>query len=239
MKFSILTLFPNFYDHFLFSIIKRATQKNLVSIEIINFRNFSSDKHQKVDDKPFGGGAGMVLQIEPIYYAIQSVLQNAAKINPKQKPHVVLLSPSGTLYDQKKAYELLEYEHLVLVCGHYEGFDERINHYVNEVISIGDYVLSSGEVASFVIMDSLIRLVNDVINQKSLENESFHKNSLLDYPNYTKPQSFLNHNVPKVLLSGNHKEIAKYRLFCQLFKTAVFRNDLYQKYLAKTKKKNS
>lgn len=223
MKISVLTLFPTFFDNFLkTSIIKRAIEKEIVEIEVINFRDFSKDKHKKVDDTPFGGGAGMVLTLQPIVDAINSVKTKESK--------VILLTPSGSLYKQKNAFEFSKFEHIILICGHYEGFDERINHYIDYQISIGDYILTGGETASLVLMESIIRLIPNVISSKSLESESFN-NYLLDYPNYTKPVEFDGHKVPQVLLEGNHQKIDFFRNEQRIIKTKTNRFDLYCEYI--------
>ena len=223
MKISILTLFPNFFnDFFNTSIIKRSIQNKFVEIEIINFRDFSKDKHMKVDSSPYGGGAGMVLMLQPIVDAIKSIKTSESK--------VILLTPSGELYNQEFANKLSTYKHLILICGHYEGFDERILNYVDFELSIGDYILTGGEVASLAVMESIIRLVPGVISSESLSHESFN-NNLLDYANYTKPYDFEGYKVPDVLLSGNHKEIEKFRLNSKIEKTKSNRSDLYNKYL--------
>lgn len=218
----ILTLFPNvFKEYFNTSIIKNAIDKNIVEINVVNFREFSKDKHKKVDDTPYGGGPGMVLTLQPIVDAI--------KFYKKPKTKVILLTPSGIKYCQKIAKAFAIPNDLIIICGHYEGFDERINHYIDYSISIGDYVLSGGELASMVLTDSIVRLYDGVINKNSLLNESF-ENNLLDYPVYTKPIEFDSHIVPNVLLSGNHKDIEKYRKQQQLLKTKNNRFDLYLKY---------
>lgn len=203
MQIDILTLFPNMFDGFLNeSIIKRAIEKEKVKINIINFRDFTNDPHGKVDDTPFGGGAGMVLQIEPIYNALESI--------KKEDSHIILLTPSGKTFNQKKAVELTNYQHLIIICGHYEGFDDRIKLLVNEEISIGNFILTGGELPAMMITDAVARLIDGVINKESLESESFTED-LLDYPVYTKPRDFKGMKVPEVLLSGDHKKIAEYR----------------------------
>lgn len=223
MKITVLSLFENFFNEFKkTSIIKKAIANNLVDIEIVNFRNFSKDSHNKVDDTPYGGGAGMVLTLQPIVDAINHVK------TPNSK--VVLLTPSGKTYNQQIANQLKTLEHLILICGHYEGFDERIINYVDYEISIGDYILTGGEIAAMAILDSVIRLIPNVISVNSLESESF-DNNLLDYPNYTKPYNFNGYKVPEVLLSGNHKEINKVRKEWQINKTKINRKDLFIKYL--------
>lgn len=223
MKISILSLFPNLFDSFInTSIIKRSIEKAIVEIEVINFRNFSKDKHKKVDDYPYGGGAGMVLCMQPIIDALNSIKKPTSK--------VILMTPSGNLYNQKKAYDLSLEDHLILICGHYEGFDERILHYVDYQISIGDYILTGGEVAAMVVIESVVRLIPNVINKQSLDCESFNDN-LLDYPNYTKPVDFNGYKVPDLLLSGNHQKINDFRQNARINKTKKNRFDLYEKFM--------
>ena len=203
MQIDILTLFPEMFEGFLTeSIIKRAIEKELVKINIINFRDYTTDPHGKVDDTPFGGGAGMVLQIEPIYNALEKIKTDDS--------HIVLLTPSGKTFNQKKASKLSSYKHLILICGHYEGFDYRITELVDEKLSIGDFVLTGGELPAMMMSDAIIRLIPGVINSESLESESF-DNELLDYPVYTKPREFKGMKVPDVLLSGDHAKIEEYR----------------------------
>ena len=203
MQIDILTLFPEMFDGFLTeSIIKRAIEKEQVKINIINFRDYTTDPHGKVDDTPFGGGAGMVLQIEPIYNALEKI--------KTEDSHIILLTPSGKTFNQKKAKELSVKKHIILICGHYEGFDHRIKELVDEEISIGDFVLTGGELPSMMISDAVIRLIPGVISSESLESESF-DDKLLDYPVYTKPRDFKGMKVPDVLLSGNHAKIEEYR----------------------------
>ena len=218
MQIDILTLFPNMFDGFLSeSIIKRAINKELVKVNIINFRDFSCDPHHKVDDTPYGGGSGMVLMAQPIMDAVDSIR------TPKSK--VILLTPDGVKYDQKTAYFLAKEEHLIIICGHYEGFDERIRSIVDMEISIGDYVLTGGELPSMIISDSIIRLLDGVIDKESHLNDSFN-NNLLDYPTYTKPRSYKGMEVPDVLLNGNHKDILEYRQKEALKRTKERRPDL-------------
>ena len=203
MKIDILTLFPKMFDGFLSeSIIKRALDKKLVEINIIDFREFSNLNNKQVDDTPYGGGGGMVLRCEPLFAAIDALKTAKSK--------VILLTPDGEVYKQSKALEFKKYEHLILICGHYEGFDERIRSIVDFEISIGDYILTGGEIAAMVISDSIIRLIDGVITDTSLESESFN-NNLLDYPVYTKPQVFRGMAVPDVLISGNHAKIKEWR----------------------------
>lgn len=204
MKIDILTLFPNMFDGFLSeSIIKRAIDKKLVEINVINFRDYTKDPHNKVDDTPFGGGAGMVLMIQPIYDALMDIKTDDS--------YVVLLSPSGKTFDQKKAKSFSKIKHLILICGHYEGFDDRIKNIIDEQVSIGDFVLTGGELPAMMISDAVTRLIPGVISSDSLVDESFNT-ELLDYPVYTKPRNFKGMEVPDVLLNGDHKKINEYRL---------------------------
>lgn len=221
LRIDILTLFPNMFDGFLSeSIIKRAIDKKSVEINIIDFRKFTNDPHNKVDDTPYGGGAGMVLTPQPIFDAVESIRNENSK--------VILLTPDGEIYKQKRAYSLSQEKHLILICGHYEGFDERIRTLADIEISIGDYVLTGGEIPSMIITDSIVRLIDGVIDKESHLNDSFN-NNLLDYPTYTKPREFRGMSVPDVLLSGNHAEIEKYRYEEQLKRTKERRPDLLDK----------
>lgn len=221
MKIDILTLFPNMFTGFLNeSIIKRALEKNLVEINIYDIRDYSKDSHKKVDDYSFGGGDGMVLMPQPVFDAVRSI--------KTVDSHIILMTPQGTTYNQSKAHELLNYKHLILICGHYEGFDERIRSLVDEEISIGDFVLTGGELPSMVISDSVIRLLDGVIKEGSHVNDSF-ENNLLDYPVYTKPVDFEGMKVPEILLSGHHENIRKWRLEQQIERTKNRRPDLLEK----------
>ncbi len=220
IKIDILTLFPNFFEGFLNeSIIKRAIAKKIVEINIINFRKYSPLPNKQVDDTPYGGGAGMLLRCEPIFLALDALRTKDS--------HVVLLSPEGATYNELKAKELREYKHLIIICGHYEGFDERIKSVVDEIISIGDYILTGGEIAAMAITDSVVRLIPGVINAESLLSESFN-NNLLDYPQYTKPAEYRGLKVPEILLSGHHQNIAEYRKLEQIKKTKELRPDLME-----------
>lgn len=221
MKIDVLTLFPSMYDGILNeSIIKRAIDKKQVEINIHNIRDYSKDKFKRVDDYAFGGGKGMVLMPEPIYDAI-----NALKL---EHTKVIMMTPQGKTYNQKKAYELSNLKHIILLCGHYEGFDERIRSFVDEEISIGDYVLTGGEIPSMVLLDSITRLLDGVIEKESHEYDSFNDN-LLDYPVYTKPVDFMGMKVPDVLMSGHHENINKWRKEMQISKTQERRPDLLEK----------
>ncbi len=218
MRLDILTLFPEMFVPLKESIIKRATDKNLVEINIIQIRDFSKDIHKKTDDVPYGGGAGMVMTPQPLYDAIQSVKTTNS--------HVIYLSPRGKVFKQSVAQELCKHEHLVLVCGHYEGIDERIIELcIDEEISIGDYVLTGGELPAMVLSDAVIRLLDGAITKESLSEESF-SNNLLEYPQYTRPKEFNGLCVPEVLLSGHHANIATWRKEKSLEITKINRPDL-------------
>lgn len=218
MKIDILTLFPNMFDNFLSeSIIKRAQDKNKVSINIHNIRDYSPFKNKQVDDYSYGGGAGMVLMCEPIFNAIEA-LKNDNTV-------VIMLTPSGKKFDQKLALNLSKYKHIILLCGHYEGFDERIKTIIDMEISLGDFILTGGEIAAMAITDATVRLLEGVINKESLESETF-TDDLVDYPVYTKPANFRGLKVPEVLLSGNHAEINKYRQDMRIKLTKI-REDKY------------
>ena len=203
MKIDVLTLFPSMFDGFINeSIIKRARDKGIVDINIHNIRDYSPFKNKQVDDYSYGGGAGMVLMCEPIFNALEDLR--------KDDSLVIMLTPGGCCFKEDKAYSLSKYKHIILLCGHYEGFDERIKSIVDEEISIGDYVLTGGEVPAMVVMDATIRLLDGVINKESLESESF-TDDKLDYPVYTKPREFRGMKVPDVLLSGHHEKISSWR----------------------------
>ena len=204
MKFDVLTLFPEMFQAIKQSILGRAEEKNLIQINLINIRDFSKDKHKKVDDTPYGGGAGMVMRADVIYDAYKSVQNENAK--------VIYLTPQGKKLDQKKVEELSKEKHLILLCGHYEGIDQRvIDKIVDEEISIGDYVLTGGELPAMVLIDSVSRYVEGVLNEDSKLEESFSKEGLLEYPQYTRPEIFEGIRVPEVLLSGHHENINKWR----------------------------
>ncbi len=221
MKIDILTLFPHMFDGFLSeSIIKRATLNNKVEINIYDIREYSKDPHKKVDDYGFGGGAGMVLMPQPIFDAVEALRTANSK--------VLLMTPQGIPYTQKQAYTLTKESHLIIICGHYEGFDERIRSLANFEISIGDYVLTGGEIPSMAITDSIVRLLDGVIEEESHINDSFN-DDLLDYPVYTRPVDFRGMIVPDVLLSGHHENIRKWRYEKQLEKTKERRPDLLEK----------
>ena len=222
MKITILTLFPEMFSGFLSnSIIKRAIAKNVVEIDIVNIRDFTKDKYGRVDSAPVGGGAGLIMKCQPIIDCLNAVKSSES--------HVVMLSPRGQQYNQKKAHLLLKStQNLILLCGHYEGIDERINKYVDESISIGDYILTGGELGSMVIADSIIRLIDGAIAKESTESESFGEN-LLEYPQYTEPYDFNGDKVPDILYSGNHQAINKWRRKQSLNLTKESRPDLFAK----------
>lgn len=221
MKIDILTLFPGMLEGFLKeSIIKRAIEKGHVQIELHNIRDYSKDSHKKVDDYGFGGGKGMVLMPQPIFDAVESLRT--------EDSFVILMTPQGKTYNQKMAYDLTKKKHIIIICGHYEGFDERIRTLADLEVSIGDYILTGGELASLVITDSIVRLLDGVIQEESHIQDSFHDH-LLDYPVYTKPVDFRGLKVPDVLLSGHHKNIDLWRKEQQLKRTRERRPDLLEK----------
>lgn len=218
MKIDILTLFPNMFEGFKTeSIIKRAIEKGKVEINIIDIRDFTPYKNNQVDDYQFGGGGGMIMMCEPVFNAVESIRTESST--------VILLTPRGKTYNEKKAYEFKDKKHLIIICGHYEGFDERIYTLADELVSIGDFILTGGELASMMISDSVIRLIDGVITDTSLETESFNDN-LLDYPVYTKPREFRGMEVPEVLLNGNHKLINEFRESERKRITKEYREDL-------------
>ncbi len=203
MRFDVLTLFPEMFDTLDQSIIGKAKEKQLIDINLINIRDFSKDKHKKVDDTPYGGGAGMVIKPDVVYDAYNSIENKNAK--------VIYMSPQGNILNQKKIEDLSKQKHLIILCGHYEGIDQRVlDKIVDEEISIGDYVLTGGELPAMVLIDSVSRYIEGVINQESIQEESF-SNGLLEYPQYTRPEVFEGEKVPEILLSGHHENIEKWR----------------------------
>ncbi len=203
MKFDVLTLFPEMFGILNQSIIGKAIEKELIDINLINIRDFSKDKHKKVDDTPYGGGAGMVMKPDVVYDAYKSIEDRNAK--------VIYMSPQGKTLNQKKVEELAKESHLIILCGHYEGIDQRVlDKIVDEEISIGDYVLTGGEIPAMVLIDSVSRYVKEVLNEESIQEESF-SNGLLEYPQYTRPETFEGVKVPEILLSGHHENIEKWR----------------------------
>lgn len=218
MKIDILTLFPSMFDGFLnSSIIKRAIDRKIVEINVHDIRDYSKDKNHKVDDYGYGGGAGMVLMPQPVVDAIEAY--------KKEDSLVILMCPQGKKYDQKQAFELKSEKHIIIVCGHYEGFDERIRKYCDLELSIGDYVLTGGEIPAMAITDSVTRLLDGVIEKESYLNESFN-NNLLDYPVYTHPYDYRGDKVPDILLSGHHENIDKWRKEESIKRTKLRRPDL-------------
>lgn len=221
IKFDCLTLFPEMFNALKESIIGRAIENENIELNLINIRDFSKDKHKKVDDTPYGGGAGMVMKADVVYEAFKSIKQNEA-----EKPKVIYMSPQGKTLNQKKVEELSEEKHLIILCGHYEGVDQRvIDKIVDEEISIGDYVLTGGELPAMVLIDSVSRYAEGVIKKESIEEESF-TNGILEYPQFTRPEVFEGVKVPEVLLSGNHQNIDKWRKEEALKITKIKRPDL-------------
>ncbi len=222
MKITVLTLFPEMYEDFLkTSIIGRAIDRGLAEVEFVQIRDFAHDNYKHVDDRPFGGGCGQVMKCQPVLDALHSVKTDSS--------YTLMMSPAGHPYSQKKAHELSQKDHLIILCGHYEGLDARINDEVDELVSIGDYVLTGGELASMVIMDSVIRLLKGSITEGSTDEES-HENGLLEYPQYTQPAEYEGRKVPDVLLSGNHAKIRAWRVEQSLLLTKKERPDLFEKH---------
>ena len=221
MKITVLTLFKEQFDSFLnTSIISRILEKELCEVKVVDIRDYSKDKHRHVDDTPYGGGAGMLMRAD--------VLADAIRANRNEDTYVLLTSPKAKPYEEKDAYRLLEKEDLMIVCGHYEGVDDRISDFIDENISIGDYVLTGGELPAMVVMDSIMRLINEGISSESLKEESY-TDGLLEYPQYTRPFNFEGKEVPFVLTNGNHKEIKKFNLKGSLRETYLYRRDLLEK----------
>ena len=222
MKITVLTLFPEMFENFLnTSIVGRSLQRGLAEVEFVQIRDFAPGNYKHVDDTPFGGGSGMVMKCQPVLDALNSV--------KTENSYTLLTSPAGKPYTQQKARELCEKDHLIILCGHYEGMDARINDHVDELVSIGDYVLTGGELASMVIIDSVVRLLKGAIRDTSTDEES-HENGLLEYPQYTHPADYNGEKVPEVLLSGNHVKIREWRVMQSLKLTKELRPDLYEKH---------
>ncbi len=228
MHIHILTLFPNMFTApFGESIVRRAIDRGLVQIAIYNIRDYATDRHHVVDDSPYGGGPGMVLKPEPLFKAVEAVLGEKGESG---LPPVLLLTPQGRLFNQQAAQELAGYREMVLICGHYEGVDERVReHLVTDEISIGDYILSGGELAAMVVVDAVVRLLPGVLGSEASVVEDSHVGGLLEYPQYTRPQSFRGWEVPEVLLSGNHAAIARWRREHSLRRTIRRRPDLLER----------
>ena len=220
MRFDVLTLFPEMFEPIKQSIIGKAEEKQLIDINLINIRDFSKNKHKKVDDTPYGGGAGMIMQADVVYDAYKSIKDEHAK--------VIYLTPQGKVLNQKKVEELSKEEHLILLCGHYEGIDQRvIDKIVDEEISIGDYVLTGGEIPAMVLIDSVSRYVDGVLSEDSISEESFSQ-GILEYPQYTRPETFEGVKVPEILLSGHHENIYKWRRCEALKNTYLKRPELLE-----------
>ena len=219
MIVDILTLFPEMFSGLESSIVKRAADKQIITIRLHNFRHFSKKKSLQVDDYSYGGGAGMVISVEPLVACLRSIAGY-------EQAHKILTSPIGPIYKQAKASQLAHYNHLIIICGHYEGIDERILNYVDEVVSIGDFILTGGELVAMMIVDSIVCLLPDALgNNQSLTTESFQER-LLEYPQYTRPECFETYRVPEVLMSGDHEKIRQYRRFKALERTYRLRPDL-------------
>lgn len=225
MKIDVLTLFPEMFAALNSSVIGKSIENNLVELNLINFRDYTENKQRHVDDAPFGGGPGMLLMPQPIFSAYDMVDQS-------DHPRTIILDPGGKVFDQKLASDFAKADHLVFICGHYEGYDERIKTLATDEISLGDFVLSGGELASMVLIDSIVRLIPGVLgNHESTEYESFSQD-LLEYPQYTRPREFRGMSVPEILVSGDHQAIKDYQLQEAIKRTKEKRPDLYQKYLA-------
>lgn len=242
MKIHVLTLFPEMFDGvFGSSILKKAQEKGIVDIQVTNIRDYSDNKHKQVDDYPYGGGAGMVLKPEPVFHAVESITE-------ARNPRVILMCPQGERFTQSKAEELAEEEELVFICGHYEGYDERIReHLVTDEISIGDFVLTGGEIPAMAIIDSVVRLIPGVLGQEASHIHDSFSTGLLEHPHYTRPQEFRGMKVPDVLLSGNHQKIEEWRMEQSIKRTFERRPDLLKnieltpkqlEYLETLKRKN-
>lgn len=223
MIIDIITIFPEMFEGIInSSIIKRTKEKELITINVHDFRNYTTNKHKKVDDTIYGGGAGMLIQCQPI-------IDNLKSIEGYEKAHKIITSAQGNTFNQEKANEFSKLDHIIIICGHYEGVDNRVLNYVDEEISIGDYILTGGEIPALAIIDSVIRLIPDAITESSTQDESFEM-GLLEYPQYTKPYEYDGYKVPDELVSGNHEEIRKYRKFESIKKTYYKRPDLIEKY---------
>lgn len=224
MRIDILTLFPGMFSGFLSeSIMYKAQERELFDINLINFRDFSANKHQKVDDYPYGGGAGMVLTVQPIHDALTSIegYQDALKI---------IVSPQGTPFKQQQAYDLAKRDHIIILCGHYEGYDERVRSYFDIEVSLGDFVLTGGELAAMVLVDAITRLIPGVLNKEESHQHDSFNHILLEHPHYTRPREYDGKTVPDVLLNGHHAEIEKWRTKQSIEKTKQVRPDLYEQY---------
>lgn len=226
MRIDVLTLFPEMFDGvFGASILGKAREKGLVALQAVNFRNYANNKHNTVDDYPYGGGGGMVLKPEPVFSAVEDL-----SVEPGVKPRVVLMCPQGETFTQRKAEELSKDSHIVLICGHYEGYDERIReHLVTDEISIGDYVLTGGEIPAMTVIDSVVRLLPGVLGNESSAVTDSYSTGLLEHPHYTRPPEFRGWSVPEVLISGHHGRIEGWRREQSLLRTLKRRPDLLDK----------
>lgn len=229
MRIEIATLFPEMCETVLSeSIVGRARKKGLIEFNCRNIRDYTNDKHRRVDDAPYGGGMGMVMQAEPIYRCYQAVCQELGTV-----PYTIYMSPKGNILNQKKSAELASFENILIICGHYEGVDQRvIDKIVDEEISIGDYVLTGGELPALVLADSVARMCDGVLSSPECFQEESHFNGLLEYPQYTRPEIWEGESVPPVLLSGHHKNIAEWKLSQSIEITREKRPDMYQKYIS-------
>lgn len=226
MKIDVLTLFPRMFDGPMGeSIIGKAREKDLLELNISNFRDFSDNKHQAVDDYPYGGGAGMLLKVQPVYDNLQKI----AETSPETKKRIILLDPAGKRFDQTMAEEFSKEEHLVFICGHYEGYDERIRSFVTDEVSLGDYVLTGGELGAMVMIDATVRLLPEVLGNNVSAQTDSHSTGLLEHPQYTRPAVFKEMEVPAVLMNGNHKLIAEWQLKESLRRTYLRRPDMLEK----------
>lgn len=225
MKISVITLFPEMFSSpFEYSIIKRAIEKKLIELEFINLRNFGVGKHKIVDDTPYGGGHGMVLKVDILHKAIVATKISSLK---KDEQKIVLLTAHGKTFEQKIAKNYSKLKHLIIICGHYEGYDERVKKYIDEELSIGDFILTGGEIPAMLVIDSVARLIEGTINKGSLEDESF--SPLLEYPHYTKPFEYDNQSVPDILLTGDHKKISDWRKQQSIKVTKKMRPDILKR----------
>lgn len=231
MRIDVLTLFPQMFEvPFSFGIFQRAIDRKLVSINLYNIRDYTHDKHHTVDDYPYGGGPGMVLKPEPIFEAVEAIKSKIGSKDRGTNVPIILLTPQGRLFSQQIAQELAKYSHLVLICGHYEGVDERVReHLVTDEISVGDYVLTGGEFPAMVVIDAVVRLLPGVLGSEASPVNDSHSNGLLEYPQYTRPAEYRGWSVPEVLISGNHAQIAKWRREQTIQRTLERRPELLDK----------
>jgi tRNA (guanine37-N1)-methyltransferase len=223
MNIAVITIFPEMFDSLRYGVVGQALKENRFILNLINPRDFTEDVHRTVDDRPFGGGPGMVMLLEPLVKAMNS-------IDPSHTYRRILMSCSGSVYNQKKAKELSSVENLMLICGRYEGVDYRIKYFIDEELSVGDYVLSGGELAAMCVIDSIVRLLPDVVGNPSSTVEESFSEGLLEYPQYTRPREFMGYKVPDILFSGNHNNIKRWRRFMSLMRTKRLRPDLFERF---------